>query len=66
MQAVAASTVLRFRGAPLLCSGCGSDDLISVRPGCDSVRAETGMLVRRGSPPRGWCAKCWPWSREDG
>jgi len=67
MQPAVASApnIVRFRGLPLKCAGCGSDDLISIKLGAEVVRSETGLLVARGAAPKAWCSKCWTWSRSD-
>ena len=40
--------------ADVVCS-CGSPLLVLVAPGSIEERSETGILVRRGVPTRGWC-----------
>lgn len=43
---------------PLLCR-CGSDDILSIRPGGADQFADAGnMIVSRGVALKAWCARC--------
>lgn len=44
-----------------ICCGCGSHEIVAVRPGSEADRALDQFVVRREKPMRAWCAVCWPW-----
>ena len=40
--------------------GCGSDDIIAVRPGSDPKMAGIfDFHLTRGEPVKCWCKRCW-------
>jgi hypothetical protein len=49
------------------CCRCGSLDILAVQPGNAAVYGKVegivglpiGILVRRPTPDRAWCAQCW-------
>ena len=44
--------------AGLTCSGCGSDDLISIQPGQEPVYAPGNFMLHPGTRDTAFCRRC--------
>jgi hypothetical protein len=53
-------------GDNLRCAACGSDDLIAIKAGAETVFEVGGkVLMKRGTGPTAWCCSHWPWRARD-
>jgi hypothetical protein len=45
----------------LVCTVCGSRDVIAAHPGMEPTRVElVDVFVHPGAPLTAWCLACWP------